>query len=47
MGGTRYKYRDLCNEHYIALEKELGNESPPELYKQVFGSKECVKNFKE
>lgn len=47
MGGTRSKYRTLCNKHYKALEKELGNEDATDLYESIYGSKEYLENFKE
>lgn len=47
LGGTRAKYRNLCNKHYIALEKELGNNEPNFLYQEVQGSREYVESFKE
>lgn len=47
MGGTRAQYRKSCNKHYKALEKELGNESAPNLYESIFGSKDYLENFKE
>ena len=45
MGGTRAHYRRLCNDHYKALEKELGNENASDLYAWVNGSSEYVENF--
>ncbi len=47
MGGTRAQYRNSCNKHYKALEKELGNENAPNLYETVYGSKEYLDNFSE
>lgn len=47
MAGTRSKYRILCNKHYKALEKELGNDEAPKLYESVYGSKEYIENYKE
>ena len=36
LGGARGRFRDAANEHYIALEKELGNETPENLYPQIW-----------
>ena len=47
LGGIRGKYRNLCNRHYKALEKELGNDEAPNLFEQVYGPKEYLENFKE
>jgi hypothetical protein len=32
LSGQRIDYQLLANKHYAAIEKELGNESPPELF---------------
>jgi hypothetical protein len=35
LGGARGRFRDLANEHYEQLEKELGNESPGTLFEAM------------
>jgi len=36
LGGTRGRFRNIANQHYEELEKELGNENPTPLYKQLW-----------
>lgn len=47
MGGTRANYRALCNKHYKALEKELGNETASNLYGSVSGTKGYLETYTE
>ena len=35
LGGPRGRFRELANEHYNALESELGNETPEPLYSDI------------
>lgn len=41
--GTRRSFHNLANKYYAKLEKELGNDSPEPLYKDLYESEE---NFK-
>lgn len=34
LGGPRGQFRDLSNTHFKELEKELGNDAPPTLFKE-------------
>jgi hypothetical protein len=43
LGGARGRFRNLANQHYVELEKELGNESPTPLYKQIWVSEASMK----
>lgn len=36
LSGARGRFRDAANKHYIALERELGNEAPEDLYTQIW-----------
>lgn len=38
VGGVRARYRNLVNQHYKELEKELGNEEVGDLYEKLTGS---------
>lgn len=38
-GGPRVDYRELVNKHYIALEKELGNETATAIYPVLYLTK--------
>jgi len=38
-GGPRVDYRELVNKHYIALEKELGNETATAIYPELYLTK--------
>jgi hypothetical protein len=40
MGGTRRRFRDSANSHYIELETELGNENPEPIYGNMVGTEE-------
>ena len=42
MSGARAKFRNKCNAHYIELEKELGNESPSNLFEYQCGNHEYI-----
>lgn len=44
IGGGRGSFRNTANQHYLELEKELGNESPLPLYEQLYITE---KQFKE
>ena len=46
LGGTRGKFRDLANEHYQELEKELGNESAERLYPVHYITESYLKDTK-
>ena len=35
LGGARGKFRRLANEHFVELERELGNEKPEPLFGQI------------
>ena len=35
LGGLRGRFRDLSNQHYRELEKELGNDSPAQLFNDL------------
>jgi len=35
LGGPRAQFRDLTNKHFEEIEKELGNEKPEPLYREV------------
>lgn len=43
LGGPRGRFRNFANRHYEELEKELGNENPPPLYKQMYVTESQVK----
>ena len=43
LGGGRAKFRVLSNKYYAEFEKELGNESPIDLYDTYTGSKDYIK----
>lgn len=43
MGGPRGKFRNLANEHFTELEKELGNEKPEPLYPDYINTAEHFK----
>ena len=36
LGGARGRFRNIANQHYKELEKELGNEQPTPLYTQLW-----------
>lgn len=36
LGGARGRFRNIANNHYEELEKELGNEQPTPLYSQLW-----------
>lgn len=38
LGGPRGRFRNLSNEQYEELEKELGNETPGKLYETIVGT---------
>jgi hypothetical protein len=38
LGGPRGRFRELANEHYRALETDLGNEHPEPLYDDIVGT---------
>lgn len=42
--GMRGRYRDIANERYAELEKELGNDSPTPLFEKLYSTE---KQFKE
>ena len=43
LGGARARFRNLANDHYLALEKELGNEAAENLYPNRFVTESQVK----
>lgn len=43
LGGARGKFRKLANEHFIELEKELGNEKPEPLFADFFVTEDQFK----
>ncbi|CAN1511166.1 hypothetical protein MCEKH45_00805 [Methylophilaceae bacterium] len=43
LGGARARFRDLANQHYRALEKELGNETAEDLYSAIFVTESQLK----
>lgn len=45
LGGVRGKFRHLSNKYYAEYEKELGNESPAELFEEIAGSKEYIESI--
>lgn len=45
LGGSRGKFRELSNKFYAEYEKELGNESPVNLYDYVSGSKDYLESI--
>lgn len=36
LGGPRGRFRNIANQHYAELEKELGNENPTPLYRPIW-----------
>lgn len=36
IAGVRAKYRSLVNDHFKALEKELGNDEPQDIYSELW-----------
>ncbi|MHB1300899.1 MAG: hypothetical protein ACYCY8_08555 [Burkholderiales bacterium] len=44
LGGPRARFRNLANQHYIELEKEMGNESPATLYETIWFTEQSFKN---
>lgn len=44
MGGMRGKFRQLANQHFDELEKELGNEKPEPLFGEYIRSEDHFKN---
>ncbi len=38
LGGMRGWFRRTANQHYLELEKELGNEKPDDLYPNIVGT---------
>ena len=36
LGGARARFREIANNHYRELEKELGNENPVRLYEPLY-----------
>jgi len=45
MGGARAKFRNLSNQYYKDLEKELGNESPSNIFEYQCGNQEYIKGI--
>jgi hypothetical protein len=45
MGGARAKFRNITNRHYKDLEKELGNESPSDIYEYQCGNHEYIEGI--
>ena len=43
LGGARARFRNKANEHYKALEKELGNETAETLYPTLFVTESQIK----
>jgi len=43
LGGARARFRHLANDHYKALEKELGNETAEMLYPDIFVTESQIK----
>lgn len=39
LGGVRGRFQGLANQHYRDLERELGNETPDQLFQSCVGSK--------
>ena len=46
LGGPRGRFRNIANRHYIELEKELGNENPTPLYKELYVTESEIKTSK-
>lgn len=44
LGGARGRFRNLANQHYKDLEKELGNESAEPLYSIMYISESDIKD---
>jgi hypothetical protein len=36
LGGLRGQFRNLCNQHFAAIERELGNDSPAQLFADMY-----------
>ncbi|WP_052177726.1 hypothetical protein [Methylotenera sp. G11] len=45
MGGARAQFRHKSNQHYKDLEKELGNDSPSDLFEYKCGSHEYIESL--
>lgn len=45
MGGARAKFRNITNRHYKDLEKELGNDSPNDIYEYQCGNHEYIEGI--
>ncbi|MBK7415769.1 MAG: hypothetical protein IPJ38_12270 [Dechloromonas sp.] len=43
LGGARGKFRRLANEHFVELERELGNEKPDLLFSDLYTTEEKQK----
>ena len=46
LGGLRGQFQKLANRHYQEIERELGNESPPQLFLDSYLTKSDLEKGK-